>query len=249
MTHLPSDPTIPLHIWYGSLDIEPDARRRLEATLSDDEHDRAARFAFERDRNRFITARGVLRAILGIPSGIAPGMLRFCYGDKGKPFLSSECGGGEVFFNVSHSQEHALFAVAAGIDIGVDIEVIRPVPDAEAIAERFFSQRERLEIQSLPESVRELAFLQCWTRKEAYIKGLGDGLSHPLDAFAVTIAPGRPIQLSQTGGGPAPERAEWTLHDLSDIPTYVAAVAVKAPSVQLHVEPFEGMIGSADGGL
>lgn len=191
-------------------------------------------FRFERDRRRFVVARGVLRSILGSLLCVKPSRVRFRYGDRGKPFLSEEFERERLFFNVAHSQDHGMFAVAADAEVGVDVEVIRSVADVMAIAERFFSSRERAAIRALPPPLRQTAFFHCWTRKEAYIKGLGEGLSHPLDRFDVTVAPGQAAQLLDPSGD-QDDAGGWRLYDLSRLPTYASAAAVKGDPTRLHL--------------
>jgi 4'-phosphopantetheinyl transferase len=163
-----------------------DRVRGLEQMLSHDEIARAERFHFERDRRRFVVGRGLLRAILGRYMGIESERLRFRYGEYGKPYLAEEYGGKALQFNVAHSQDMALYAIARDREVGVDIEYIRPFPNLMQIAEQFFSARENIALQAVPEHLKDEAFFTCWTRKEAYIKARGDGLSLPLDRFDVS---------------------------------------------------------------
>ena len=213
-----------IHVWRAELDAPADTVERLGATLSPDERTRAARFCLERVRTRFIVGRGVLRTILAGYLGRAPERLCFSYGARGKPALApSE--GTDLRFNVSHSDGCALFAVARGREVGVDVERLRPLPRAERIAERFFSLPERTALKGLPPEQRVEAFFTCWTRKEAYIKARGDGLGHPLDQFAVSLTPGEPVRLSAAGDGDEREIARWSLDGLPPAPGFVAALA------------------------
>jgi 4'-phosphopantetheinyl transferase len=129
-----------------------------------------------------------------------------------------------VRFNASHSGGLALFAITLDREIGVDIEHVRPMRDLEGIAARFFSTRETADLMSLPEDQREEGFFRCWTRKEAYIKAIGDGLSVPLDSFAVSLEPGEAARMIQLGGS-AGRAAAWSMHDLVIAPGYAAALA------------------------
>lgn len=217
--------------WHADLDVAAAAQEALAATLSPDERDRAARFVFERDRRRFVAARGLLRRLLGARLGVEAGRLRFGYGARGKPFLAGDDAGAGVTFNVAHSQDHALFVIASGVELGADIEVIRPLRDALVIAECHFSPFERSRLLALPPDERDVAFFLCWTRKEAYIKALGAGLAHPLEAFSVSLAPGEPARLLQDHA--AVNGTPWSLHDLSRLPTYAAAVAVETAAAGL----------------
>jgi len=213
-----------IHVWRAELDQPEATVERLGQTLSTDEQERAQRFVLERVRTRFVVGRGLLRAILARYLGRPPHRLRFAYGERGKPALAP-AESTSLRFNVSHSADVVLFAVARGREVGVDVERLRPMPRAERIAERFFSVPERQALAALPEARKVEGFFTCWTRKEAYIKARGDGLGHPLDQFAVTIAPDEPVRLSAVGDGDATEIARWSLTGLPPGPGYVAALA------------------------
>jgi 4'-phosphopantetheinyl transferase len=215
-----------VHVWRASLDQSPLQVNRFESTLADDERSRADRFYFSRDRQRFIVARGVLRAILGGYLSRAPGNLSFSYSTHGKPALASESNADALRFNVSHSHGTALYALTRGREIGVDLEHIRGDLKAEQIAERFFSRSETIALRALPPSLREYAFFLCWTRKEAYIKARGEGLSLPLDQFDVSLMPGEPAALLSTRPD-ADEALRWSLLNLAPACGCAAALAVK----------------------
>ncbi len=165
--------------------------------MSEEERSRAQRFRFPLHRHRFVAGRGILRDILARYLRREPTYLEFRYGSHGKPALAGE-GAGGIRFNVSHSAAMALFAFARGREVGVDLEQIRPMPDAEAIACRFFSAREKAALAAVPAELREEAFFACWTRKEAFIKAAGKGLSMSLDSFDATLDPGEPARLLDT---------------------------------------------------
>jgi 4'-phosphopantetheinyl transferase len=211
----------------------------LAASLSPDERDRAGAFVRERDRRHFTVGRGVLRAILSRYAGIPPKQVRFCYGPHGKPALDEAHGGQTLRFNLAHSHDLALYAVTRGREIGVDLEWVgRPVPDAATIAEHYFSAAERARLRALPELLRHEAFYNCWTRKEAYLKARGEGLSLPLDQFDVSLAPGEPAALLSSHGDPG-EVVRWTLWALIPGPGYVAALAVEGGDWQLECWDWE----------
>jgi 4'-phosphopantetheinyl transferase len=214
-----------VHVWRASLDITTPHIRQLQDTLSADELERASRFHFAKDRRRFIVARGVLRSLLGRYLGAEPRQLRFSYSTYGKPALVPTSGEARLCFNVSHSHELALYAVTYGREIGVDIEYIRTNIACEEIAERFFSPQERALLRTLPAPLKYDAFFNCWTRKEAYIKARGEGLSLPLDQFDVAFAPGEPAALLATRWAPH-EASRWALRELTPGPGYAAALAV-----------------------
>ncbi|HEX4593379.1 MAG TPA: 4'-phosphopantetheinyl transferase superfamily protein [Bryobacteraceae bacterium] len=212
-----------VHIW--PLWIEgPDAVvERFRSLLAPDETDRAARFKFEHLRHSFILARGALRILLGRYVNTSPADLIFTYGSNGKPALAPPA---RVQFNASHSGGLALFAFAMDCEIGIDVEAVRAMPDMENIAKRFFCDEEAAELMSLPAEERDRGFYLCWTRKEAYIKATGEGLSAPLDAFRVTLRPGDPARVVHLAGDPTAARA-WTLHDLALDKRYAAALAYR----------------------
>ncbi len=215
-------------VWATRLDRPPPERERLARLLAGDEAARAARFAFERDRWRFTVARGVLREVLGAYLGREPRDIAFVYGEHGKPALAPPLDASGLEFNVSHSAEVALYAFALHRPVGVDVERMRDLDDLEALAERHFSPAERRALMALPEEDRRVGFYACWTRKEAFVKALGAGLSHPLDAFTVSLAPGEPPRLLDVRGGPA---ARWTIAAFDGEPDYAGAIAVEGGAV------------------
>lgn len=214
-----------VHLWAVPLDPPRERVAALGALLAADERERAARFHFERHRRRYSVGRGALRELLGGYLGCSAAALRFGYGDKGKPFLA---GGPRLRFNLSNSSELALVAVAMDVEVGVDVEWLRPMPDALEIAERFFSDSEREVLAAVAEGERETAFFRCWTRKEAYLKAVGDGITAPLDRFDVTLAAGEPPRILALEGDPAPA-ARWALAHLEPAPGYLGALALPAP--------------------
>jgi 4'-phosphopantetheinyl transferase len=180
---------------------------RLARLLTSDERDRAARFHFDRDRNRYIVCRGTLRELLGVRS-------RFVYGRYGKPRLE----GSDVQFNVSHSHGMGLIAIARGREVGCDIERIEQRFVDEQIPERFFSPREVAALRALPDSEQCHAFFRCWTRKEAFIKACGMGVSLALDSFDVTL--GQPAALLRGADG-------WFLRAVEAPAGYAAAIVMQ----------------------
>jgi len=213
-----------VHVWRAWLEQPAAVVARLHGLLAADEADRAARFRFARDRDRYIVGRGLLRTLLGRYVQRPPADLRFGYGAFDKPALTIS----GPQFNVSHSGAVALFAFAADIEIGIDVEIDDANFATERIAERFFSKAEVGVLRSLPIEVQPHAFLSCWTRKEAFIKARGDGLSLALDSFDVSLAPDAAVALLRTAWSAA-EPAQWWLHDLSDESRgYIAAVAMRS---------------------
>lgn len=214
------------HVWRASLTRTPSELQGLSSLLSPDETDRAQRFHFERDRASFIAARAVLRTILAAYLKLNPAHLQFSYSAHGKPSLSDEAGSGGLRFNLSHSHALALYAVTRNREIGVDIEQIRADFAGEEIAERFFSSTEIAMLRALPSNERNESFFNCWTRKEAYIKARGEGLSFPLDRFDVSLSPGEQRVTLNVPEAPF-EAARWSLLALTPEDGYAAAIAVE----------------------
>jgi 4'-phosphopantetheinyl transferase len=215
-----------VHVWRASLDLKAARVQSLQQTLSGDERARAGRFHFQKDREHFVVARGVLRAILGGYLDIEPGQVRFCYGAHGKPTLAQGAGKPVLRFNLSHAHGLVLYALARGRELGIDVEHLRPQLVNERVAEQFFSRGEVAVLRGLPADEQQKAFFDCWTRKEAYIKARGEGLSLRLDQFEVSLAPGAPAALLSSDGDPR-EACRWALKELSPGPGYMAALAVE----------------------
>jgi len=209
--------------WHLWLDLPETAIGELKVLLSADEIERAQRFRFERDRRRYIAARGQLRQILGWYAGQSPAAVQFVYGPNGKPHLARSPVGLE--FNLAHSGDLAVVGVALKRAIGADIEQLSRRLDLDAIARRFFAPGEVARWTRLAAADRPLAFFRCWTRKEAYLKARGAGLSIALDSFEVTFAADEPPSLIWAADG---NEARWSILDLSATDGYVAAVAVES---------------------
>jgi len=231
--------TAEVHVWRASLEQPPAIVESLGRLLSTDEQTRAARFHFERDQRHFIVARGGLRELLGRYLGMAPAALRFGYTDHGKPHLEAETllPLAKLRFNLAHSGGLAVYAFTLLGEIGVDLEQVNPQFTGDDIARRFFSATEVASLDQLPTEARALAFFSCWTRKEAFIKAKGVGLSLALDQFDVTLAPGQQAALLRTGWDES-EAGRWSLRALDIGAGYVGAVAVEAHDWQLNCWEF-----------
>jgi 4'-phosphopantetheinyl transferase len=171
--------------------------------------------------------------ILGRYIGVDPKELRFIHGKHGKPTLDCLTANGSIQFNMSHSEGLALFGFARDHEIGVDIEFIRDIPEMDRIAEQFFSNKESGVFRSLPESKKKEAFFNCWTRKEAFIKAIGDGLYQPLDMFEVSLRPGEPARLLSIDGD-SRRASRWLIQDIKPAPGFTAAFAVQRYGWRLH---------------
>lgn len=215
-----------IHIWSISLDPPPDHAERLSRLLAQDEKERADRFRFDRHRRQYAVGRGALRSLLAAYLGTRPEQIAFSYGPRGKPFLAGPFAAGGLQFNLSNSDEMALVGFVRGVEIGVDIEYMKPMPDCLEISERFFSQSEREVLRGLPREVREEGFFNCWTRKEAYLKAVGEGLAAPLDSFDVTLAPGEPPRML-TLEGDATRAARWAFRHFRPAEKYIGALAIE----------------------
>lgn len=226
-----------VHVWRARLARDPAEVERLLKVLAPDERERADRFHFRRDHNRFVVARAALRQILSGYLRVTPGRVRFTYSPYGKPGLAGEpC---DLKFNVSHSNEVALYAFARGCEVGLDVEFVREDFAGMDIAEQFFSAREVAMLGRLPPDARPRAFFNCWTRKEAYIKARGEGLSHPLDRFAVSLAPGEAAAIISTDDDPL-EVSRWWLRELWPAPGYVAALALRGAARRVSLWEWVG---------
>lgn len=220
-----------IHVWRASL-IQPDSTiETLWPTLAQDEQDRAQRFHFEQHRRAYIVGRGLLRGLLGVYLEMAADEIQFEYTDYNKPFLSPLVHGtnhatDNFRFNLSHSGTCVLYAFGYGRELGVDVEFIKPDFDYLGVAEGFFSESERAVLRALPAADQPQGFFNCWTRKEAYIKAHGEGLSLPLNQFDVTLRPGEAANLLATRPDPT-EAAHWHLRALPMPHDYAAALAVE----------------------
>jgi 4'-phosphopantetheinyl transferase len=219
-----ASPRREVHVWRARLDVSNAERSARRAVLDDAEQAQAAAYRLERDRRRFTVARGVARAVLATYSQVAPGAIRFHLGTHGKPAL---LGTGETSlrFNVSHSEEIALIAVS-DVELGVDVEHARGGFDVLELSEQAFSRAENDALLRLPPVQRRAAFFACWTRKEAYIKATGLGLTMPLGDFSVSLAPDAPCELLDVASDPRLATL-WTLRSFDAGGDYPCALAFR----------------------
>jgi 4'-phosphopantetheinyl transferase len=225
-------PTGRVDVWRICLD-EPRKAGFEGSVLSPDEIARAGRFHFEKDRIHFTQCRSALRSLLAGYLAIPASEIRFEYLSSGKPQLAAGQNPRALQFNVSHSANMALIAIGSEHRLGVDIERIRGDVDAAELSERFFSLRERAGLQALPEHLRVPGFFACWTRKEAFLKATGDGLSFPLADFSVTTHPDLDPALEEIRGN-TEARKQWFLADLSVVDGYRATVTVEGAFSRLE---------------
>jgi 4'-phosphopantetheinyl transferase len=218
-----------VHIWLADLDQH--SADTLKSQLAEDEVVRAERFHVEKDRKHYIVARALLRKVLAAYLAATAEQLRFNYGGKGKPSLAG-IEKSLLNFNLAHSHGKAIYAFSRGRELGVDLEFIREDFGEKEIAERFFSPGEIAAFRNVPADLTKQAFFNCWTRKEAYIKARGEGLSMPLDVFDVSLLPGEPAALLRNHKEPAEVR-RWSMQSLSVPDGYVAALVVERQSWRL----------------
>jgi 4'-phosphopantetheinyl transferase len=213
-------------VWAAVLDLPGEKAKGASDLLSPEERERAARFRFEKDQTQYTAARSFLRLLLGRYLRIDPRAVRFQYNSFGKPVLGDEFAASRIEFNLAHSKGLGLFAFTLNRAIGVDVEWHRPDLASMEIAQRFFAPEEVKVLAAIEPSNRVTAFFECWTRKEAFIKARGMGLSLPLDKFTVAFGPNKiPTLLTADAGATSAEN--WTLHDVSPAPGYSGAVAIE----------------------
>lgn len=223
------DASISVDIWTVALRPQPSFLTVLENVLCEAERERASRFHFAKDRQAHIAAHGALRHILASYLHCPPAGIQFSEGTNGKPSVLG------VRFNLSHSADLALIAVTQEHEVGVDVEHIDPRRADLNVAQRFFSPAENYILMSLTIEQQTEAFFNCWTRKEAYLKAIGLGLSVPLDSFDVSLAPGEPARLLRGAD------ARWRLRSLAPAPSYIGALAIDADTetIDITLKSFE----------
>jgi Phosphopantetheinyl transferase len=215
-----------LHLWRASLASSPQSLAHFSALLSSDEKARAARFHFERDRARYTMGRGILRTLLGSYLGLEPENVKISYGPQGKPFVDSINQNQNLEFNVSHSNEHAVYLFGWDRLVGIDIEHIRPMTDADDFAKHFFSKRESLLIRSLSGNKKWEAFFKFWTCKEAYLKANGSGLTVPLNEVEIALENDGSAALTSIGGD-THQAQHWRLETFNPTADYQVALLVE----------------------
>jgi 4'-phosphopantetheinyl transferase len=221
-----SDPIVCGEIRAVCLNQPEELVSTLAGALSEAELARARRYHFDRDRRRFLVARGELRRILACELGVDSQAIEFVYGPYGKPSLAPPFDATGLRFNLAHSDELAVVALCHRGEVGIDVEAVRPMRDEAELVRICLSQREQQEYRSIDPASRNAAFFSGWTRKEAFIKGLGKGLSHPLDSFDVSLAPQMPSQIHRVGNLSG-EECGWCLASFIPAPGYIAAVATQ----------------------
>ncbi|MGB3638453.1 MAG: 4'-phosphopantetheinyl transferase superfamily protein [Rivularia sp. (in: cyanobacteria)] len=214
-----------VHVWRENLDNVIPLLEDLTQILSEDELVRAKRFHFEQHRQRFIAARGILRNILSGYLNIEPSKINFGYEARGKPFLDQSCNKNNRCFNLSHSQNFALYAVSLDNSIGVDLECISSTTDVVSLAQRFFAPSEFAVIESAPQEQQQQLFFRYWTCKEAYLKATGTGLKD-LQKVEIYLTPEQPAELN------IPNSGEWSLLEMQPFYNCAGAIAIHSRNLQ-----------------
>lgn len=215
-----------VHVWRVDLANLGQNLSRSEKLLSEDESIKAKKFYLNADRIKYICTRAAVREILGEYLGVEPDSLIFSYSHHGKPYLADLSIGKNFTFNISHAGNLSLLAVTKDRRIGVDLEPLRKEDAIEPIARRFFTPEEARRLLAMPEALRPEAFFTCWTRKEAFIKAQGEGLSIPLNQFKVTFTKDeipRLILADDVPGG----SDQWSIFHLEAGEGYVGALVVE----------------------
>ena len=228
-----------VHLWRADLHLPDRNIQGLHQILSTAERMKAERLHFERNRREFIIGVGILRKILGSYLGVDPKALQFTRGKRGKPMLCDLFANGSIHFNMSHSEGLALYGFTRDHEIGVDIEFVRNIPEMDHIAEQFFSKRENDVFRSLPESKKKEAFFNCWTRKEAFVKAIGEGFFYPLDQFEVSFTPDEPSRLL-TIDGDSQTASQWFVGSIKPASGFTAAFAMEGHDWRLHFWQWSG---------
>ena len=229
-----------IDLWWISVSAHRHRLDALKNLLTDEERRRADRYLFEKDHDVFVIARGSMRELIGAYLGRDAKGIRFSYGRKGKPSVALPSGGRlDLRFNLSHSKGAILLGVLLGHEIGVDVEYMRPLLDGAGIARRYFSPAECRALAEVSIERQKEAFFNGWTRKEAFIKATGEGLSRPLHSFDVELRPGRPARLMGLRSS-ASSAEKWEIRDIAPPEEgYRAAFCVEAAPWRVHHYGYE----------
>lgn len=223
-----------VHVWLANIDQLGALMGSLFMLLDDAEREQAIQFKFEILQQRYIVSHGILRELLSRYTDADPDRIEYRYGEQEKPYLNEAAHASDVFFNMAHSGGYALFAFSHFPQTGVDIEKRREVVEYEKLVTRYFSSREAAEFYSYPQHDRPRAFFDGWSRKEAYIKAVGAGLSYPLDSFSVALSVGSEIEI-QIEGTRENEKGGWVLRSLDLVDGYSAALAIQGDVEKLQI--------------
>lgn len=230
-----------VHIWKVPLPLPEKTVTRLSECLNPEERERSRKFRFPEDQQRYISARGALRTILGLYLNNRPGDLAFGYGNHGKPFLARPLGALGIDFNLSHCRDMVLISVTSQERIGVDVETVRMLPELDDIVGNHFSSEERASIESADGQAKTRLFFHVWTRREATAKARGLDLAAALSDIKIAFyAPGSGVRLEQEGEG------AWSLHDLQLGPACIGAVCVEGEACDAVLRDFDSLFKGID---
>lgn len=213
-----------IHIWSIDLNNYICQSENLYNILIDDECERANALTHKEDKSFFVVTKGIVRKILSLYTNIMPHCIKFAYNDCGKPYVSNQKDASNLYFNISHSENFALCIIAWDREVGIDIEKIRYLDNYKSIARQFFSSEEYLNLTSLPPKSQIKAFFKYWTRKEAFIKATGRGLSYPLNKFTVSLKPNEPAVLYKLNES-IQKPINWVSYEIVLHKEYAAAFA------------------------
>ncbi len=216
---LPKD----IHVWSINLTDHYEKENALYDLLSVDEKKRASKYRSEKDRSFFIIARGIIRKIISYYLAVDPKIISFFYNNYGKPYINHYR---FLCFNISHSEDLLMCIIAKNREVGIDVERIIDLDNYELIAQRFFSYNEYLNLKSVPQKYRLSSFYECWTRKEAFVKAIGNGFSYPFNQFEVSLMPNEPAVLRSIEGN-VMHAKKWYLHTINFFQEYKIACAFK----------------------
>lgn len=228
-----------VHVWAASLQVSADTLERLRVTLSADELERASRYKFDVHRNRYLAGRGILRSILARYLNNTASDLEFTYSAHQKPELTRATNSGGLHFNLAHTGDLAVIAIANAAPLGVDVEEVRAIKDVEDLVARFFSSRENELFQQLAPEKKSAAFFNLWTRKEALLKATGEGITGGLNRVEVSFLESEPARLLAINGD-SNRASEWTLNAFAPASGFVGALAIRARSLELECWKWNG---------
>ena len=226
-------PPVPcVHVWAASLQVSAQTLSKFAASLAAFERDRAARFHFPIHRDRFVAGRGLLREVLATYLGAEPESLEFTYGLHGKPALAGSAAA-PLQFNVAHSEDLLLIVATRGPIVGVDVERVRHLPEFEELVARFFSSNECIQFRNLLAEQKPAAFFNLWTRKEAWLKATGEGITHLLNQVEVSFLPKEPARLVRLPQSYL-NTTSWSLYELAPKPGFAGALATAGGAAAMH---------------
>ncbi len=227
-----------VHVWLANLSIDDQVFNNFHQYLSPDERRRADHYAYTKDRRNYISSHGILRNIMACYLHCHPVDVAFMNSIDGKPALDLPEQPSGLEFNLSHSSGFAAIAVTQGLKVGIDIELVHLLPDMDLIAAYFFSDDERAALSKLPDEEKMAGFFRCWTRKEAYLKAIGRGLSIPLDSFDVSLAPGNPIRMHSNRIHPD-EVSRWSFYTFIPEHGFSGALVIDSSQVRPNFRLWE----------